>query len=164
MNTVEFIITSDNKMKTKLPCDDDIYKNTPNNGEFFIQSLLKTWILSKWKNQATVLKYSQGVRFNAKRKAFKNFIRKVIDIFEFHKLNYLYDLYENMEKLPYRKGVVHDKKYGKISVVNNVTLKTKYQKRIKFLAKLYFIIRINSELRDILMASIYKMKESKSKN
>lgn len=164
MNSVEFIITSDNKLKTKSPCDEEANSNTQNNGEFFIQNILKTWILSKWKNQANVLKYTKGTRYNAKRKAFKTFIRKVIDAFEFHKLNYLYDLYENMEKLPYKKGVVHDKNYGKISIVNNATLKIKYQKRIRFLAKLYFIIRINSELEDILLASINKMKEDKIKN
>ena len=164
MISEEFIITGDLRIKAKPPCDDDANSNTQNNGEFFIQNLLKTWILSKWKNQANVLKYAKGVRYNAKRKAFKTFIRKVIDTFEFHKLNYLYDLYENMEKLPYKKGVVHDKNYGKISIVNNATLKKKYQKRIKFLAKLYFIIRINSELEDILLESINKMKEDKIKN
>ena len=68
-----------------------------------------------------------------------------------------------MDQFPQKPGLKHDKDFGKIKIVNNKTLITKSMKRIKFLSKLYFIIRINSNLEDILIKSINKMKENRNK-
>ena len=78
-------------------------------------------------------------------------------------LNYLYDLFDLMDQFPQKPGLKHDKDFGKIKIVNNKTLITKSMKMIKFLSKLYFIIRINSKLEDILIKSINKMKENRNK-
>ena len=65
--------------------------------------------------------------------------------------------------MPQKPGLKHDKDYGTIKIVNKKILDIKSMKRIKFLAKLYFIIKINSNLGNILIESINKMKESKKK-
>ena len=64
-----------------------------------------------------------------------------------------------MLQMPEKPGIKHDKNYGTIQIINNRTLDTKSMKRIKFLSKLYFIIRININLKETLIESINKMKE-----
>ena len=65
--------------------------------------------------------------------------------------------------MPQKPGLKHDKDYGTIKIVNKKILDIKSMKKIKFLCKLYFIIKINSDLENILIESINKMKESKKK-
>ena len=68
-----------------------------------------------------------------------------------------------MAQMPQKSGIKHDKNFGAIRIVNNKTLDIKSMKRIKFLSKLYFIIKINNSLEDILIESINKMKENRNK-
>ena len=68
-----------------------------------------------------------------------------------------------MEQLPQRPGLKHDKNFGTIKIVNRKTLDIKALRKIKFLSKLYFIIKINNDLEDILIESINKMKENRKK-
>ena len=68
-----------------------------------------------------------------------------------------------MDQMPQKRGIKHDKDFGKIKIANNKILSIKAMKRIKFLTKLYFIIRINNDLEDILIESINKMKEIRNK-
>ena len=60
--------------------------------------------------------------------------------------------------MPLKQGIKHIKDFGTIKIVNNKALNIKSMKRIKFLSKLYFIIKINNDLEDILIESINKMK------
>ena len=68
-----------------------------------------------------------------------------------------------MQQMPEKPGIKHDINYGTIRIVNNRILDIKSMKRIKFLSKLYFIIRINTTLEDILIKSINKMKENRQR-
>ena len=68
-----------------------------------------------------------------------------------------------MAQIPQKPGIKHDKNFGAIRIVNNKTLDVKSIRKIKFLSKLYFILRINDCLEDVLIKSINKMKENRSK-
>jgi len=134
----------------------------------FFKAFIQTFVLSKWKYQITARKYrKRNNRKPTKNDIFltntKKLFNSTANIFADHKANYLYDLFDLMEQMPYKPGIEHDKDYGTIKIINNKTLDIKSMKRIKFLAKLYFIIRINSDLENVLIESINKMKESKKK-
>ncbi len=134
----------------------------------FFKTFIQTLVLSKWKYQITARKYrKRNNRKPTKNDIFLSNTKKLFNstssIFAEHKANYLYDLFDLMDQSPQNPGLKHDKDFGKIKIVNNKTLITKSMKRIKFLSKLYFIIRINSNLEDILIKSINKMKENRNK-
>ena len=65
--------------------------------------------------------------------------------------------------MPQKPGLKHDKDYGTIKIVNKKILDIKSMKKIKFLWKLYFIIKINNDLKEILIKSINKMRENRTK-
>ena len=65
--------------------------------------------------------------------------------------------------MPQKPGLKHDKDYGTIKIVNKKILDIKSMKKIKFLCKLYFIIKINNDLKEILIKSINKMRENRTK-
>ena len=85
------------------------------------------------------------------------------NIFAEHQANYLYDLFDLIEQMPQKPGLKHDKDYGTIKIVNKKILDIKSMKKIKFLCKLYFIIKINKNLKEILIKSINKMRENRTK-
>ena len=68
-----------------------------------------------------------------------------------------------MVQMPQKLEIKHDKNFGSIRIINNKTLNAKSMKKIKFLSKLYFILKINFSLKDILIESINKMMENKNK-
>ena len=65
--------------------------------------------------------------------------------------------------MPQKPGLKYDKDYGTIKIVNKKILDIKSMKKIKFLCKLYFIIKINNDLKEILIKSINKMRENRTK-
>ena len=93
----------------------------------------------------------------------KKLLNSTANIFAEHQANYLYDLFDLIEQMPQKPGLKHDKDYGTIKIVNKKILDIKSMKKIKFLCKLYFIIKINNDLKDILIESINKMRENKTK-
>ena len=132
------------------------------------KAFIQTLVLSKWKYQITARKYrKRNNRKPTKNDIFlsntKKLFNSTANIFAEHKANYLYDIFDLMEQMPYKQGIKHDKDYGTIKIINEKILDIKSMKRIKFLAKLYFIIKINSNLENILIESINKMRESKKK-
>ena len=134
----------------------------------FFKAFIQTLVLSKWKYQITARKYrKRNNRKPTKNDIFlsntKKLFNSTANIFAEHKANYLYDIFDLMEQMPYKQGIKHDKDYGTIKIINEKILDIKSMKRIKFLAKLYFIIKINSNLGNILIESINKMNESKKK-
>ena len=88
------------------------------NAEFLIDSIVKTFWTSKWKEQIIIMKYSR-VGFNKKRGDFRNLCMKLNHAMKYHQYLYLTRLFDNMEKLPVRPGVVHDDSYGKLKLVYN---------------------------------------------
>ncbi len=130
----------------------------------FFKTFIKTFVLAQWRYQVIARKYQKrNNRKPTKKDTFllntKKLYNATANVFSDHLVNYLYDLCDIMQQMPLKKGIKHDKYYGTIKIVNNHTLDTKSIKRIKFLSKLYFIIRINISLKDILIESINKMKE-----
>ena len=153
-----------NETKNKLIEKNNDTKKATND---FFNLLIKTCVLSQWRHQIIARKYQKksNNRKPNKKDQFlintKKLFNAASNIFSDHVVNYLYDLYDNMGQLPMRPGVKHDKNFGTIQIVNNRTLEIKSKKRIRFLSKLYFIIRINTSLESILIQSINKMKDNK---
>ena len=134
----------------------------------FFKAFIQTYVLAEWRYNIIARKHGKkNTRKPTKHDIFLSNTKKLFNstssIFAEQKANYLYDLFDLMDQFPQKPGLKHDKDFGKIKIVNNKTLITKSMKRIKFLSKLYFIIRINSNLEDILIKSINKMKENRNK-
>ena len=130
----------------------------------FFKTFIQTCVLAQWRYQVIARKYQKrNNRKPNKRDIFllntKKLCNATSNVFSDHLVNYLYDLCDLMLQMPEKPGIKHDKNYGTIQIVNNHTLDTKSMKRIKFLSKLYFIIRININLKETLIESINKMKE-----
>ena len=103
-------------LRSSPPAPKQIRKKS--NAEFLIDSIVKTFWTSKWKNQLTIMKYSR-VGFNKKRGDFRNLCNKLNHSMKYHQYLYLAKLFDNMEKLPMREGVVHDDNYGKLKLIYN---------------------------------------------
>ena len=136
--------------------------------EEFIKTFIQTCVLAKWRYQINARKHrKKNTRKPTKNDIFlkntKKLFNSTANIFAEHQANYLYDLFDLMEQLPQRPGLKHDKNFGTIKIVNRKTLDIKALRKIKFLSKLYFIIKINNDLEDILIESINKMKENRKK-
>jgi hypothetical protein len=134
----------------------------------FFKTFIQTCVLAQWRYQIIARKYQKrNNRKPTKKDTFQLHTKKLFNttanIFADHLVNYLYDLCDIMQQMPEKPGIKHDKNFGTIKIVNNRTLDIKSMKRIKFLSKLYFIIRINSNLEEILIESINKMKENRKK-
>ena len=134
----------------------------------FFKTFIKTYVLAKWHHQIIAKKYQKkNPRKPTKNDIFlsnaKKLFNSTANVFAEHKVNYLYDLFDLMAQMPQKSEIKHDKNFGAIRIVNNKTLNVKSMKRIKFLSKLYFILKINNSLGDILIESINKMKENRNK-
>ena len=95
------------------------------NAEFLVESIVKTYWVSKWKEQLLIMKYSkQG--FNKKRGTFRSFCMKMNNAMKYHQYLYLAKLFDKMEALPKKENVVHAQNYGKLIFVkdnNNISNK-----------------------------------------
>ena len=134
----------------------------------FFKTFIQTCVLAQWRYQIIARKYQKrNNRRPTKKDTFqlntKKLFNATANVFSDHLVNYLYDICDVMQMLHPKPGIKHDANFGTIKIVNNRTLDIKSMKRIKFLSKLYFIIRINSNLEDILIKSINKMRENKKK-
>ena len=139
-------------------------ENSKKVADDFFKTFIQTCVLAQWRYQVIARKYQKrNNRKPNKRDIFllntKKLFNATSNVFSDHLVNYLYDLCDLMIQMPEKPNIKHDKNYGTIQIVNNRTLDTKSMKRIKFLSKLYFIIRININLKETLIESINKMKE-----
>ena len=95
------------------------------NAELLVESIVKTYWVSKWKEQLLIMKYSkQG--FNKKRGTFRSFCMKMNNAMKYHQYLYLAKLFDKMEALPKKENVVHAQNYGKLIFVkdnNNISNK-----------------------------------------
>ena len=88
------------------------------NAEYLVESIVKTYWVSKWKEQLLIMKYSkQG--FNKKRGTFRSFCMKMNNAMKYHQYLYLAKLFDKMEALPKKETIVHYKNYGKLMLVKN---------------------------------------------
>ena len=88
------------------------------NAEILVESIVKTYWISKWKEQLQIMKYSkQG--FNKKRGNFRSFCMKMNNAVKYHQYVYLAKLFDKMEKMPKKENVEHDKFFGKLIIVKN---------------------------------------------
>ena len=134
----------------------------------FFKTFIKIFVLAKWHYQINAKKYQKkNPKKPTKNDIFlsntKKLFNSTANVFAEHKANYLYDLFDLMAQMPQKSEIKHDKNFGSIRIINNKTLNAKSMKKIKFLSKLYFILKINFSLKDILIESINKMKENKNK-
>ena len=93
------------------------------NAEFLVESIIKTYWTSKWKEQINIMKFSK-VGYNKKRADFRNLCMKLDHSIKYHHYLYLTKLFDNMEKLPMKPGVKHDDFYGKIKLISKSTNKS----------------------------------------
>ena len=134
----------------------------------FFDTFIQTCVLAQWRYQIIARKHrKKNTRKPTKKDIFfsntKKLFNSISNIIAEHKANYLYDLCDIMIQMPLKPGIKHIKDFGTIKIVNNKALNIKSMKRIKFLSKLYFIIKINNDLEDILIESINKMNENRNK-
>ena len=101
---------------TPTPQSQKIKKKS--NAEFLVESIVKTYWVSKWKEQLLIMKYSkQG--FNKKRGTFRSFCMKMNNAMKYHQYLYLAKLFDKMEALPKKENIKHDKNFGKLILVKN---------------------------------------------
>ena len=101
---------------TPTPQSQKIEKKS--NAEFLVESIVKTYWVSKWKEQLLIMKYSkQG--FNKKRGTFRSFCMKMNNAMKYHQYLYLAKLFDKMEALPKKENIKHDKNFGKLILVKN---------------------------------------------
>ena len=88
------------------------------NADILVESIVKTYWISKWKSQLQIMKYSkQG--FNKKRGDFRHFCMKMNNAMRYHQYLYLNKLFDKMEKMPKKDNVKHDNNFGKLIFVKN---------------------------------------------
>ena len=132
----------------------------------FFEQFMKICVLSQWRHQIIAKKYLKKSSGKPTDKDIfvintKKLLSTTINVLNEHKANYLYDLFDSMLEYPKKARILHDTNYGTIELINNQTLDIKASKKLKFLSKLYFIIRINSNLKQTLIDSINRMRELK---
>ena len=142
--------------------------SSKNVADDFFKTFIQTCVLAQWRYQIIARKYQKRNNRRPNKKDIfllntKKLFNATSNVFAEHVVNYLYDLCDLMQMMPAKPGIKHDKNFGTISIVNNHTLDTKSIKKLKFLSKLYFIIRVNSNLEEVLIKSINKMKEKNQK-
>ena len=92
-------------------------KPKKSNAQFLIDSIVKTYWTSKWKEQITIMKYSR-IGYNKKRGDFRSLCIKLNHSMKYHQYLYLTKLFDKMEKLPMKEGIKHDENYGKLKLVS----------------------------------------------
>ena len=102
----------------QVPVPIEIPKPKKSNAEFLIDTIVKTYWTTKWKEQLVIMKYSR-TGFNRKRGDFRGLCMKLNHSMKYHQYLYLAKLFDNMEKLPVKQGVKHDDFYGKIKLISN---------------------------------------------
>jgi hypothetical protein len=135
-------------------------RRTKDTSKFLINLLAKRFFINKWKDVCSALKY-QTKGFDEKRANLRKFLGQISDKFFDHHRIYGKEILERLSKLPQKKGIIHDKNFGKIKLVNNDVLIDRAENRIKFWAKLHFILSINVVLGNMLYEAIEYLKEKK---
>ena len=134
-------------------------KKKKNNAEYLVNITCLAFYIHRWIYQARTLKFSSK-GYNKKRANLKKFIKKLINIYYKHKYKSDEEVFNILKKLPPRKGVKHDSRFWKLRLVNNEVLDSIAQKRLKFWAKLNFIMLANRSIYDMTISAIDKLREN----
>jgi hypothetical protein len=138
-------------------------RRTKDTSKFLINLLAKRIFINKWKNLMLAEKY-QTKGYDEKRANFKKFLGQISDKFFDNRRKLGKEILENLSKLPKKKGIIHDPNFNKIKLVNNDVLINRYEDRIKFWAKLHFILSINVVLGNMIYDAIQLMKKNRGIN
>ena len=137
------------------------------NAEFLVESIVKTYWVSKWKEQLLIMKYSkQG--FNKKRGTFRSFCMKMNNAMKYHQYLYLLKLFDKMEALPKKENVVHTQNYGKLIFVkdnnnfSNKNINNNIDEDIKIENEINKEIEININLPEIQEVEFKSENEEKN--
>ena len=133
-------------------------KEKKNNAEYLVNIIVLALFIHRWIYQERALKYSSK-KYNKKRANLKKFIKTIIKIYYKHKYYIDEEIFNILKKLPPRKGVKHDPRFWKLRLVNNEVLDSLAQKRLKFWAKLNFIMLANRSIYEMTIAAVDKLKE-----
>ena len=88
------------------------------NADILVESIVKTYWISKWKSQLQIMKYSkQG--FNKKRGDFRHFCMKMNNAMRYHQYLYLAKLFDKIEKMPKKDNIQHNNNFGKLIFMKN---------------------------------------------
>jgi len=138
-------------------------RRTKDTSKFLVNLLAKRVFFNKWKKLLLALKY-QTKGYDEKRANLKKFLGQMSDKFFDHRREHGKELLSTLSQLPKKQGVQHDPNFGKIKLVNNDVLIDRYENRIKFWAKLHFILSINVVLGNMIFDAIELMKENRGIN
>jgi len=138
-------------------------RRTKDTSKFLVNLLAKRVFFNKWKKLLLALKY-QTKGYDEKRANLKKFLGQMSDKFFDHRREQGKELLNTLSQLPKKQGVQHDPNFGKIKLVNNDVLIDRYENRIKFWAKLHFILSINVVLGNMIFDAIELMKENRGIN
>ena len=134
-------------------------RRTKDTSKFLINLLAKRFFINKWKKFLLAEKF-QTKGFDEKRANLRKFLAEISDKFFDNRRKLGKEILEKLSKLPKKKGIIHDPNFNKIKLVNNDLLINRYEDRIKFWAKLHFILSINVILGNMIYDAIQLMKKN----
>ena len=124
-------------------------KQKKNCAEFLVKIICFQYFLVFWKKKSIAMKYST-TGYNKKRVAFKKFYAKIRDIYYKKKIESDAEIFEILLNLPERPGVIHDKNFNKLKLVNNEVLIEKYEDLIEEMS----IKNVGLKIKKILVESM----------
>ena len=133
-----------------------------NNAKILVDLVGLGLYLHRWNYQATALKYATK-GYNRRRVMFRKFFNSIVEVYYKHKYKVDQEIFEILKQLPPRPGVQHDFSFWKLKVVNNEVLDGIAQKKLKFWAKMHFLLLVNKHLYNMTLSAIHNMKEIKDK-
>ena len=92
-------------------------KSKQSNAEFLVDSIVKTYWTTKWREQLIIMKFAK-TGFNRKRGDFRSFCMKLDHSMKYHQYLNIIKLFDKMDKLPKKEEINHNDLYGKIKLVS----------------------------------------------
>ena len=133
-------------------------KQKKNYADFLMKIICFQYFLVFWKKKSIAMKYST-TGYNKKRVAFKKFYAKIRDIYYKKKIESDAEIFEILLNLPERPGVIHDKNFNKLKLVNNEVLIEKYENLIEEMS----IKNVGLKIKNILVESMNSNKNNNNK-
>ena len=130
-------------------------KQKKNCADFLVKIICFQYFLVFWKKKSIAMKYST-TGYNKKRVAFKKFYAKIRDIYYKKKIESDAEIFEILLNLPERPGVIHDKNFNKLKLVNNEVLIEKYENLIEEMS----IKNVGLKIKNILVESMNSNKNN----
>jgi hypothetical protein len=92
-------------------------KSKQSNAEFLVDSIVKTYWTTKWREQLIIMKFAK-TGFNRKRGDFRSFCMKLDHSMKYHQYLNIIKLFDKMDKLPKKEEINHNDLYGKIKLIS----------------------------------------------